>query len=283
MRSHLLFVSLLSVSVYAQKAPIVNFNHLFIVIDSTDLHALQKSSFIKNKFAALLTRTTKADSADSWTGTYLEGLDNYLELLEVGVNDPLGNAGIAFSVDRIGEISQLDAVLSRNYTTEIHLREKQYDNKKVPWFTALTIKDPVFDSLSHISFWVMEYKPEYFDYNHWKYKDDKLTRTTYLSQYKDERRDKILKRFTGASLRATEKERQVLSEFLLNCGYQKMTDGSLVSPEHFVIHFMDRKATDRNAVASIDFETNIPLSDDIKISANVEFRMENTGGKICFN
>jgi hypothetical protein len=282
MRSLFLFASLLSLSVYGQKLPLVNFNHFYTVIDSTDLHALQRSTFIKNKFAALITRTTKTGNSETWTGTYFEGLDNYLELFDVSVGDPLGNAGLAFSVDRIGEINQLDTVLSRNFTTEKRLQEKQYDNKKVPWYTALGIKDSVFDLLSHISFWVMEYRPEYFDYNHWKYEDNNLTRTTYLSQYEDERRNKILKRFTGITLHATDKEREIISGFLLNCGYQKMNDSSFASPEHFVIHFIHRNPDDRYAMASIEFETNMPLTDTIKISENIEVQVRNTAGKITF-
>lgn len=282
MRCLLLLVSLLSVSAYGQKVPLVNFNHLFIVIDSADLRALRQSAFINNKFAAVVTRTTKADSAETWTGTYFEGLDNYIELFDVSVGDPLGNVGMGFSVDRIGDLKRLDSVLSKYGPTEIRLREKQEDRGKVPWYSSLIINDTAFYSTSSISFWVMEYKPEYYDYHRWKYKDSTLTRTTYLNQYEDQRLNKILKRFTGATLQARDKERQVLSDFLLHCGYQKMSDGSLVSPEHFVIHFMDRKTADRYAIASLEFETNRPLSDTVKISSTIEVRIQNTAGKIIF-
>jgi hypothetical protein len=190
MRSLLVFISLLSLSVYGQKLPFVNFNHFYTVIDSTDLHAFQKSAFIKNKFAALVTRTTKAGNSETWTGTYFEGLDNYLELFDVSVGDPLGNAGLAFSVDRTGEINQLDSILSRNFTTQKLLREKQYDNKKVLWYIA--------------------------------------------------------------------------------------------SPEHFEIHFIHRNINDRYAMASIEFETNMPLTDTIRISENIEIRVKNTAGEIIF-
>ena len=282
MKILILLFSLLNLAAYGQKFPLVNFNHLYAVIDSADLRALQKSGFIKNKFAALVIRTTKADNAETWTGTYLEGLDNYLELFDVSVGDPLGNAGIGFSVDKIGEIYQLDSVLSKNFTTEKEQRVKQYDDRKIPWFTSLRIKDSVFDSFSHISFWVMEYKPEYFDYNHWKHEDNKLTRTTYLSQYEDQRRNKILKRFTGVTLHVTDKERQVISDFLINCGYHKLNKSSYSSPENFIIHFIDRNINDRYAMASIKFETNIPLTYNIKISENIEIRIKNSAGKIIF-
>jgi hypothetical protein len=91
----------------------------------------------------------------------------------------------------------LDSSLAKKYQTEIHLGEKQYDDKKIPWFISLGIKDSVFDSISHIGFWVMEYKQEYFDYNHYKHDNKKLTRINYLSTYEEERKNKILKRFTS--------------------------------------------------------------------------------------
>jgi hypothetical protein len=128
----------------------------------------------------------------------------------------------------------------------------------------------------------MEYKPEYYDYNHWKYEDNKLTRTTYLSQYEDQRRNKILKRFTGVTIHATDEERQVIWGFLLNCGYQKMNDSCLDSPEHFVIHFIHRNINYRYAMASIEFETNMPFNDTIQISENIEVQVKNNAGKIIF-
>jgi hypothetical protein len=123
---------------------------------------------------------------------------------------------------------------------------------------------------------------EYYDYNHLKYEGNKLTKTSYLSQYEVERRNKILKRFTGVTLHATDNEWQVISNFLLNCGYQKMNDSSLASPEHFIIHFIQRNINERYAMASIEFETNMPLTDTIKISENVEVRINNKAGRIIF-
>jgi hypothetical protein len=170
MRTYLLALTLLSLSTHAQTLPKVNFNHFYLVIDSADLAAIKNSDFIKNKFAATLTKTTKADSAATWTGTYLFGLDNYFEIFDSkGVGEPTGNGGIAFSVDGQGEIQQLDTILSKKYKIETGVREKQFDDKKVPWFTSLGIDDSAFYMQSHIYWWVMEYKPEYYDYNYWKY------------------------------------------------------------------------------------------------------------------
>ena len=283
MRTYLLVLTILSLPAHAQTLPKVNFNHFYLVIDSADLVAIKNSDFIKNEFAAMQTKTTKADSAATWTGTYLFGLDNYFEIFDSsGVGEPTGTGGIGFSVDGIGEIQQLDTILSKKYKIETRVREKQFDDKKVPWSTLLNIDDSVFNMQTHIYWWVMEYKPEYYDYNHWKYTNNQLTRTTYLSQYAAERKNKIFKRFTGITLNTTSQEKDMLAGFLLNCGYKKIDDDSFVSPENFIIHFLARKKGDRYAIASVSFETNEPHSGTEKISPNIEIEFQNATGKIVF-
>ena len=283
MRMYLLVLTILSLPAHAQTLPKVNFNHFYLVIDSADLVAIKNSDFIKNKFAGMVTKTTKADSAATWTGTYLFGLDNYFEIFDSsGVGEPTGIAGIGFSVDGIGEIQQLDTILSKKYKIETRVREKQFDDKKVPWSTLLDIDDSAFNMQTHIYWWVMEYKPEYYDYNHWKYTNNQLTRATYLSQYAAERKNKIFKRFTGITLNTTSQEKDMLAGFLLNCGYKKIDDDSFVSPENFIIHFLDRKKSDRYAIASVSFETNEPHNGTEKITPNIEIEFQDTSGKIVF-
>jgi Family of unknown function (DUF5829) len=283
MRPSLLLLTLFSLSVYGQKLPEVNFNHFFLVIDSSDLSAIQNSGFLKNEFAATIIKTTKAGNGATWTGTYMEGVDSYFEIFDSrGSGAPLGNAGVGLSVDGMGELTMLDSALAKKYHTEIYLGEKQYDDKKIPWFTSLGIKDSVFDSISHIGFWIMEYKQEYFDYNHLKHDDKKLTRIDYLSTYEKERKNKILNRFTGITFKATDEEQKVFSNFLLSCGFRKIDDNNFVSPENFTIHFIRRKSDDRYAVAFAEFESNILRTDTLKITDNIRVQFQNHMGKLIF-
>lgn len=282
MRMCLLLLSLFSFSAHAQTLPKVNFNHFYLVIDSADLAAIKNSDFIKSKFAATVTKTTKADSAATWTGTYLFGLDNYFEIFDSnGAGEQAGNAGIALSVDGSGEIQQLNTILREKYKTETGVREKQFDNKKVPWFTWLNIDDSAFYDQSHIYWWVMEYKPEYYNYNHWKYTSNQLTRTTNLSQYAVERKNKIFKRFSGITLNATLEEKNMLAGFLLNCGYKKTGD-QYISPENFVIELQNRNKADRSAIAAVSFETNKIQKGTEKISENIQIELNGYSGKIIF-
>jgi len=82
----------LPLAALAQKVPQVHFNHVFLVLDSTDIDAINNSDFIKNNFAAFSTRTTTADSGRTWSGPYMYGTDSYFELFgPSGVNDSVGN------------------------------------------------------------------------------------------------------------------------------------------------------------------------------------------------
>src|ERR1700742_2236745 len=107
MRFLLLLAAIFSLPAFGQKLPPVHFNHLYVVIDSLDLVALQKSDFIKNKFGPVVTRVTSTGDGTTWIGTYINGADSYLEIFDPhGTGEPSGNAGIGFSVDGIGELNQ---------------------------------------------------------------------------------------------------------------------------------------------------------------------------------
>src|ERR1041385_2421204 len=111
-----LLLCLFSVGATAQKMPVVHFNHLFLVFDSTDMHAINNSDFIRNNFAAFSTRTTTADSGRTWTGSYMYGTDSYFEMFgPSGVADPPGTSGLGFSVDAAGDILKLDSLLKPQY------------------------------------------------------------------------------------------------------------------------------------------------------------------------
>ncbi|HRH60379.1 MAG TPA: DUF5829 family protein, partial [Chitinophagaceae bacterium] len=138
-----------SVGVSAQTLPAVHFNHLFVYVDSSDIAAINHSDFIKNEFGSYSVRTTSADS-DTWTGHYLYGLDNYLELFSAPNKDESGFTGLAFSVDSVGEINHLNTLLQKQYKTTIAVRRRKMDEKMIPWFTALEIDDTAFFNQSYL-------------------------------------------------------------------------------------------------------------------------------------
>ena len=111
---HILFLMLISFQTFGQEVPKVKFNHLFFIVDANDLSAINNSDFIRNKLTAVDIDTLKANNDESWTGTYLFGIDNYLEFfdsLSFG-NTNEGISGLGFSVDNIGEINTVKEIFN---------------------------------------------------------------------------------------------------------------------------------------------------------------------------
>lgn len=270
-----------AVSVSGQTLPAVHFNHLFVYVDSSDIAAINHSDFIKNEFGSYSVRTTSADS-DTWTGHYLYGLDNYLELFSAANKDELGFTGLAFSVDSVGEINQLNTLLQKQYKTTVSVRQRRIDEKMIPWFTSLEIDDTAFFNQSYLFFWIMEYKPEYFAYHHWQYKADKLTSEAYLKQFDTSRKNKILKRFTGATLKTSAHEKDFFTVFLAHCGYKKIDENSFASPDNFIIKFIERSDAENICLTALYFESNTARNDTILISENIRIIFNNKTGSILF-
>ena len=281
MRFLILFLAASSCAL-AQHVP-VYFNHVFLTFDSADISAIRNSDFIKNEFAAFSTRTTMADSGRKWTGSYIYGIDSYFEIFGPSdVSDSVGFSGIGFSVDKAGDILRLDSQLNKNYKTVIELNHRKMDDKMVPWFTSLSIDDSAYFSNSHIYFWVMEYAHEYFDYNHFQHRNDTFSRIAYLKQYEDERKNKILKRFTGIVLNVTLQEKNFMSNFLSTCGYTKKDDSTFTSPDNFSFHFKARTRNTRYSINSLAFQTNSRVDKTIVISKNVWIVFRGDKGSIVF-
>ena len=286
----LILIILTCINVSGQQVPEVKFNHLYFVLDSHDYKAITESSFFNDTFAACETRTTKADSQATWTGTYLYGNSNYLEFFEASDDDPnLGFLGIGFSVDKIGELNTLKGLLDKSYNTGINGRERTIDSVNIPWFDALvvldtTLLDSTFLSKMHFWFWIMEYKTAYFDFNSYTIDSGKLTRESYLEKYASQRKNKIVKRFSGLVMKLNQGEREYITKFFENIDYKKLNANEYLSPDNFKYIIKDRQSGDQNSIESIKFETSTKfLSKKIfEISDNITITIEGSEGQISF-
>ena len=286
----LILIVLACINLPGQQMPEVKFNHLYFVLDSNDYKAITESGFINDTFAACETRTTKADSQATWTGTYLYGNSNYLEFFEAPDDDiNLGFLGIAFSVDKIGELNTLKGLLDKSYNTGINGRERTFDSVSVPWFDALvildtTMLDSVFMSQMHFWFWIMEYKEEYFKYNNFTIEKDKLTRENYLNKYASERVDKIVRRFSGVVMKLNQGEKQYFTKFFKEINYKKLSDDEYISPDGFKFLIKPRLPGDQRSIESIEFETSRIFSNrkTFNISDNINIIIEGNNGVIFF-
>ncbi|MBK9931654.1 MAG: hypothetical protein IPP04_17520 [Saprospiraceae bacterium] len=272
------------VPIFGQKIPQVKLNHIYLVIPSQDLIAIQNNDFFTRNFSSIETRTTKANNGDSWTGTYLYGKDNYLELFDsLEFQSSVGISGIAFSVDKIGELLSIKTHLENTYLTEFFQRERNFENEKVPWFEGLSVVDTIFDMNSLVGFWIMEYKKEYFIYNKFNFEDSLLTKESYLSKFSAGNTDKILNRFTGIVMQLSQYETDYFNILLNKLGYKKSGKTKYTSADNFVFTLNKRTKNSKSSILAIEFETNKKIRKrTITISDNVLVTLSKKKGKILF-
>ena len=271
---------------YGQETPDVKFNHLFFVIEQSDLEAIIKSDFINDSLVVCETRTIKADSQATWTGTYFYGTSNYLEFFDnIGDETTLGRTGIGFSVDKVGDLNALKMTLDQSYVTTAYPRQRDINGKMVPWFDGLFIIDSIFYTISHFHFWIMEYKSEYFDYH--KYTIDnniELTRENYLKRFEPERKGKILIGFSAVVMKLDPYEKEFLTDFFDVVGYKRIEENQYLLPDGFIFQIKERIPGDQNTIESIRFETSkeFLIRKVVKVSDNVIITMEGNEGQIIF-
>lgn len=268
--------------VYAQE-PAVYFNHAFLVLDSADYNALRTNSFIKNELAGFQTRSTISNGS-GWTGSYIYGTDNYLELFEASTSQhDLGTAALATSVDGEGDLLKIDSILNKMYPASIEERQRKMAGKMIPWFNCIYINDTVFFNASAISFWMMEYQTAYFDSAQLKHQPGSVSRTAYLAQYADSLKGKRLKHFTAITFNATEQEEKYFAELLLRCGFKLFGKHAYLAADNFTINFKRRTSATRYALSQLQFEMFGPCRKSERISPHIKVILAGNKGRILFD
>lgn len=220
----------------------------------------------------------------SWTGAYLFGDNNYIEIFAPSSSEhKTGNSAISLGSDYVGELQKTQNYLNQFYTTQIELRERKAGDSLIPWFQALYIVDSSFSSKSDIDFWIMEYKKEYYLYNHWVINGDSVTRRDYLAQHEAKRKNKYLKRFTGINFWATEKEISFYGPLLTKCGFTRVHRKKFISSEGFIINFSIKNSRSKYSIKSIQFISSKPSFQQTTISDNIKIVLVGQKGEIRFN
>lgn len=272
----------------AENKVALNFNHLYFVIDSIALDAINSSDFVSNELVAVENRTTEANG-QTWTGTYLYGDENYIEFFDsAGLSGiygivPEGIGGIAFSVNKVGNLDTLRSQLEKTYVLDTFTRKRNYGDKIIPWFKSLSVNDSIFNSSTLLTTWVMEYKKEYFDHNGFIHENDSLLRKNYLLDFDEKRKNKIIKRFSGITLALNQSETQFYKKWFTSIGYEEASPGQYKSPEGFLVILKPRKPTDKMVIKSISFDTSRPTKNQTHFFGNnVSVEVKNNEGFFRF-
>jgi hypothetical protein len=200
--------------------PLVYLNHVYVTVDSSTYSDICNSDFIKNRFAYIKTKTIKADNNDSWTGTYIDGQNTYIEIFNSGNEINRGHSGIAFGTEICGGADSLYKSLTDSGKKHIkkYLRHLRTETGEIPWFYKLySTKE---DSNSILSTWVMEYLVEYMKYKFPDIDPQEINITRELYNHKKYQEDLLLKDIIEVEIALDEFDYKKLHQELIFYGYE---------------------------------------------------------------
>ncbi|GAB3794976.1 hypothetical protein GCM10028819_10240 [Spirosoma humi] len=209
----------------------IHFNHLFVVVDDSTYTYLFDRLHLPKDFAWTREQTQDAGSA-SWSGKYIMGTHNYLEIFKAGglKGSKVGDGGLGFTTDKLGTLDSLHTYWA-NTLDSVHVDHttSNNDGNVEPWFTSVSI--PNVDGLN-IRVWVFENSKEEMTYA--GFSDQELTREISYWQYTKHITAKLRKvaldsvvdnkrfdRITSVSLTLSRKELSYLRRSLQAIGFTK--------------------------------------------------------------
>jgi hypothetical protein len=237
----------------------VPLNHLYIVVDTETYEAIGSDSFLKEQFAPYETRmTTRADR--TYIGEYFYGTNTYFEFFDAGNpgNGPRGKSGIAFGVDRAGDLTSLEKQLHKQFNVDKGPITRGLDGEQVPWFTMLSVVEPM-----QLSAWLMEYDAEFLQ--QWKPQAggarDGIRRRDILSRYVASlglaERPYLIRDITGIVAAVDPQTRRSLVRFCGALGHEIASAGdrTIIRGPDFTLTLIDE--TDAlHGIRQIEFQIN---------------------------
>ena len=148
----------------ARVSPQIYLNHSYGVFSAATIDALRTNAYLNNEFIGDIdveVRTTIRPK-DSYTGTYLNMRETYLEAFAVGTffGFPLGVMGLGIGDEMTGGLEKLQQKWQVEFgptDAAIKLISHQIDGVQVPWFREVDLNWAAASDFSGI--WAMEYVP----------------------------------------------------------------------------------------------------------------------------
>lgn len=209
----------------------IKFNHLFVVIDDSTYKYLFDSLKFPVNFAKTNEQTVNSGST-FWTGKYIQGFNNYLEIFKPGSikGGVLGSCGLGFTTNKYGTIDSLQNYWA-NKLDSVHIENETVTDsgKTSPWFKSVSIPDV--DSLK-ISAWVFENSNEEMNFAGFTNNDlsKEIEYPDYVKHMSAKFRnipidsvkfDKLFNKITSLDIRLTGKELAYLQKFLIDIGFNQ--------------------------------------------------------------
>jgi hypothetical protein len=240
----------------------IKFNHLFVVIDDSTYKYLFDSVPFFQEFAYF--SESDVDAVDeSWSGKYIYGNQDYLEIFKPGGADgaELGDFGIGFMPNKKGLLDSLHAhLIAGSDSIETGERTMAIDDENtVSWFDVVHFHDP--DSLA-ISLWAMEYSTTFMQMAGFTEEDLKreisqaeISQKSFATQNSipldSVQYERLYERVTALSLNLSEDEYHHLSKYLNTFGFEE-AGGSFKRPDLTIKYQLSE--AEHSILAQIDFE-----------------------------
>lgn len=243
--------------------PLVYLNHIYVTVDSSTYSDICNSDYIKKKFANIKTKTIKADSNDSWTGTYIYGQNTYIEIFNSGNEINRGQSGIAFGTEICGGVDSLFKSLTDSGKKFIKkdLRHLRTETGEIPWFYQLySTKE---DSNSILSSWLMEYLIEYVKYKYPDIDPETINITRELYIHNSYKKDLLFKDIIEVEFALDEFDYKELHQELILYGYKIERMGKKLIGEgpNINIIIID-KTKEKSGICRIKFSLNENINRD---------------------
>ena len=238
--------------------PLVYLSHIYVTVDSSTYSDISNSEFIKNSFADIRTETIKADSNNSWTGTYIFGQNTYIEIFNSDYEVfNSGTSGIAFGIEICGGVDSLYKSLTdsgKKYRKK-SLRYRRTETGEIPWFYSLysTKED---SSIIRFS-WVQEYVVEYIKHKFPDINTEEINITRRLYNSKRYQNKLLLKDIVEVEFALDEYYYNRLQEELIFYGYKIERIGNkLIGKGPNINIIITDKTKEKSGISRIKFSLN---------------------------
>lgn len=219
-----------------EPSPKVYLNHFWLIVDSASYQDIVESDFIRNEFAHFEERTTVVNNNESYSGAYVYGKNTYFEFFnESNIPESMLaglTSGIAFGVEKKGEIKIIQQKLKDYKNSMYFVRSRELNGIQIPWFAMSAVFYG--EATPDVMFWAMEYHEEFLKKWHAHLSPSKsgITRRDILERYKakivepNRPKDRILKDVIEVNLQLNQKDQETLLGELAVFGFTFSQKGS---------------------------------------------------------
>ena len=248
----------------------VDFNHLYLVVDLPTYQAIRNSSYIQS-LACTYEQRNNAEGQLGWEGFYIRGKNTFLEIFYPQARYPVpGISGIALGTQSVGHLQDVLRAFTSSYPSA---QIGKFSKGGRSWFDYVCVDDSFFQE-KH-SFWIMEYSPDCFDEN-----EQDISPLHYNSNRFDPTRSFL--DVTEFSIALNPIGLEKLTSYLSICDLVRLEEFCFQTRAGIRIH-LSEETLERKGIFQVRFSLSDGLSNSISLSmGGSKLEIENRQGEWHF-